>query len=117
MLAESFDQSVENVRLILQQRTKRGMRVRTRPPSSLFDVKDEDEADKIMREHLIKRDLISHRKSTLPNDEDGDPVDHQILAEESHLISRQRPSNSYLERDVRNFIEIFYIGIESLIFE
>lgn len=99
MLAESFNQSMENVRLILQQRTRRGMRVRARPPSSLFGVKNEEEAEKIIREHLIKRDLISPQKSTPPID-DGEPVDHQILAEESHLIPRQRPSNSYLERDV-----------------
>ena len=105
MLAESFNQSVDNVRLILQQRTKRGMRVRARSPSSLFGVKDEEQAEKLMREHLLKRDLVSHRKSTLPED-DGDPVDHQILAEESQLISRRRPSNAYLERDVSEFIAI-----------
>ena len=99
MLADSFNQSVENVRLILQQRTKRGMRVRARPPSSLFGVKDEEQAEKIIREHLIQRDLISPRKSASPID-DGEPVDHQILAEESHLIPRQRPSNAYLKQDV-----------------
>ncbi len=97
MLAESFNQSVENVRLILQQRTKRGMRVRPRPPSTLFGIEDDDEREKLVREHIMKRDL---RNTNQPED-DEDPVDHQILAEESNLVSRRRPSNAYLERDVR----------------
>lgn len=100
MLADSFNQSAANVRLILQQRTKRGMRVRPRPPSTLFGIEDEEEREKLIREHIMKRDLRNSNKSELPED-DGDPVDHQVLAEESNLVSRRRPSNAYLERDVR----------------
>ena len=100
MLAESFNQSIDNVRLILQQRTTRGMRVRRRPPSSLFGIKDEEERERLIREDIIKRDLSSSNKSELQED-DGDPVDHQVLAEESNLVPRQRSSDAYLERDVR----------------
>ncbi len=100
MLAESFNQSVDNVRLILQQRTIRRMRVRTRPPSSLFGIKDEEERERLIREHIIKKDLNNSNKPELQED-DGDPVDHQVLAEESKLVSRRRPSDAYLERDVR----------------
>lgn len=110
MLAESFDQSVANVRLILQQRTRRGMRVRARPPSSLFGVQDEEQAEKIIREHLIQRDLLTAQKSTSPTNDD-EPVDHQILAEESHLIPRQRPSSTYLQRDVSGLFEQQFISL------
>ncbi|CAF1369034.1 unnamed protein product, partial [Adineta ricciae] len=100
MLAESFNQSVENVRLILQQRTTRQLRVRARPPSSLFGVKDEEEREKIIREHIMKRDLSRRDRPELANtDDDTEPVDHQVLAEESHLLPRQRPSNDYMKRD------------------
>lgn len=95
MLAESFDQSVENVRLILQQRTRRGMRVRARTPATTFSIKDEDESDKLIREHILKRDI-----SRIDHDQYEEPVDHQILAEESRLLPKQRPSNEYLQRDV-----------------
>ena len=101
MLAESFNQSVENVRLILQQRTTRRLRVRARPPSSLFGVKDEEEREKIIREHMMKRDLSRRDKPELANNEDdNEPVDHQVLAEESHLLPRERPSDDYMKRDV-----------------
>ncbi|CAF1645474.1 unnamed protein product [Adineta ricciae] len=101
MLAESFNQSVENVRLILQQRTTRRLRVRARPPSSLFGVKDEEEREKIIREHIMKRDLSRRNRPELANtDDDNEPVDHQVLAEESHLLPRQRPSDDYMKRDV-----------------
>ena len=105
MLAESFNQSIENVRLILQQRARRNMRVRPRSPTTLFNVKDEDERERLVREHIIKRDL------RVPNNqvEDDEPVDHQILAEESHLVQRQRPSNEYLKRDVRTQRIIVYL--------
>jgi hypothetical protein len=100
MLAESFNQSVANVRLILQQRTTRGMRVRPRPPSSLFGIKDEEERERLIREHIIKRDLPNSHKPELQED-DGAPVNCQVLAEESHLLARRRPSDAYLEKDVR----------------
>jgi hypothetical protein len=100
MLAESFNQSIDNIRLILQQRTIRRMRVRPRPPSSLFGIKDEEEREKLIREHIIKRDLQNTNKPELQED-DGDPVDHQVLAEESNLVPRRRPSDTYVEKDVR----------------
>ncbi|CAF1168807.1 unnamed protein product [Adineta ricciae] len=104
MLAESFNQSVENVRLILQQRTTRRLRVRARPPSSLFGVKDEEEREKIIREHIMKRDLSRRNRPELANtDDDNEPVDHQVLAEESHLLPRQRPSDDYMKRDNDGF--------------
>jgi hypothetical protein len=106
MLAESFNQSVENVRLILQQRTKRSMRVRPRPPSTLFSIKDEDERERLVREHIIKRDLPNNNNQV---EDDDDPVGHQVLAEESHLVSRQRPSNEYLKRDVRIIRILVYL--------
>jgi hypothetical protein len=101
MLAESFNQSVDNVRLILQQRTTRGMRVRPRAPSSLFGIKDEEEREKLIHEHIIKRDLHNNNNKPELQEDDGDLVDHQVLAEESHLVPRRRPSDAYLERDVR----------------
>ncbi|UJR15092.1 hypothetical protein I4U23_002059 [Adineta vaga] len=102
MLAESFNQSIENVRLILQQRTTRRMRVRARPSSSLFGINDEEEREKIVREHMMKRDLSRSKKPELENNDD-EPVDHQILAEESNLLPRQRPSAAYVERDNDGF--------------
>lgn len=99
MLAESFNYSVNDVRLILSQRTKRGMRVRPRSTASLLDNKDEEEREKIIREHIINRDINKSKKPELEND-DGDPVDFQILAEESNLVSRRRPSDAYMERYV-----------------
>jgi hypothetical protein len=78
------------------------MRVRLRPPSSLFDIKDEEEREKLVREHIIKRDLRHSNKSELEkDDDDGGPVDYQVLAEESNLVPRRRPSDAYMERDVR----------------
>jgi hypothetical protein len=112
MLAESFNQSVDNVRLILKQRTTRGMRVRPRPPSSSFGIKDEEEREKLIQEHIIKRDLRSNNKSELEKD-DSDPVDYQVLAEESNLVPRQRPSDAYMKRDVRQIKinkQSFYIS-------
>ncbi|CAF2748221.1 unnamed protein product [Rotaria sp. Silwood2] len=97
MLAESFNYSIDNVRLILRQRTTRRMRVRPRPPSSLFGIKDEEECEKLIREHIIKRDLTISKNSELEND-DGDSVDYQVLAEESNLVSRRRPTDAYMER-------------------
>ncbi|CAF3728419.1 unnamed protein product [Rotaria sp. Silwood1] len=97
MLAESFNYSIENVRLILRQRTKRRMQVRSRSPSSLFNIKDEEEREKIIREHIIKRDLNISKNSEFENDDD-DPVDYQVLAEESNLVPRQRPTDVYMER-------------------
>ena len=99
-MAESFNYSKDDVRLILQQRTKRGMRVRARAPSSLFGIKDEEERERLMREHIIKRDLRNSKQATLEND-DSDPVDHQVLAEESNLVPRKRPTDTYAERYVR----------------
>ncbi|CAF3816020.1 unnamed protein product [Rotaria sp. Silwood1] len=96
MLAESFNYSIENVRLILRQRTKRRMQVRSRSPSSLFNIKDEEEREKIIREHIIKRDLNISKNSEFENDDD--PVDYQVLAEESNLVPRQRPTDVYMER-------------------
>jgi hypothetical protein len=78
------------------------MRVRPRPPSSLFGIKDEEEREKVMLEHIIKRDITNNNKPELENDDDNSPVDHQILAEESKLVPRRRPSDAYLERDVRS---------------
>ncbi|CAF3799329.1 unnamed protein product [Rotaria magnacalcarata] len=96
-LAESFNYPVRDVKLILQQRTKRRMRVRPRPPSSVFGIKDDDEREKIIREHIIKRDLRNSKNEALEKD-DGEPVDCQVLAEESNLVPRQRPSDAYMER-------------------
>ena len=104
MLAESFNQSVDNVRLILRQRTTRQMRVRPRPSSSLFSIKDEEERERIIREHMMKRDLRSS-KSELTQ-EDGDPVDYQVLAEESKLAPKRRPSDTYMEKDVRKVLKM-----------
>ncbi|CAF4843285.1 unnamed protein product, partial [Rotaria magnacalcarata] len=78
-LAESFNYPVRDVKLILQQRTKRRMRVRPRPPSSVFGIKDDDEREKIIREHIIKRDLRNSKNEALEKD-DGEPVDCQVLA-------------------------------------
>ena len=66
-----------------------------------LDGKDEDEREKVMLEHIIKRDITNNNKVELENDDDNDPVDHQILAEESKLVPRRRPSDAYLERDVK----------------
>lgn len=98
-LAESFNQSIDNIRLILQQRTTRRLRVRPRSPSSLFGIKDEEEREKLIREHIIKRDIRNNTPELENNDHDS-RVDHQVLAEESKLVSRRRPSDVYLERDV-----------------
>lgn len=106
-LAESFNYSIDNIRLILQQRTTRGMRVRPRPPSSLFGIKDEQERERLIREHIIKRDIGDPKNSVSEND-DGEPVDHQVLAEESHLVPRRRPSDDYMERYVRKSYLEFY---------
>ena len=103
MLSESFDQSVDNVRLILKQRTTRGMRVKPRPPSSIFGIKDEKERERLIGEHIIKRDLHNKTKPELEKN-DGDPVDYQILAEESKLVPRKRPSDAYMKKDVRRKI-------------
>lgn len=74
------------------------MRVRPRTPSSLFGVQDEQTGEKRMREHIMQRDLSSARKVDL---DDGEPVDYQVLAEESKLVARRRPSDGYREREVR----------------
>jgi hypothetical protein len=100
MLSESFNQSVENVRLILRQRTTRRMRVRPRSPTSLFGIKDEDERERLVREQIIKRDLRKTGTAGSTDDNDDEPVDYRVLAEESHLMPRARPSNQYTERDV-----------------
>lgn len=100
MLAESFNYSVDEVRLILSQRTTRRLRVRPRPTISSLDDKDEDEREKLIQDHILKRDLSSIKRSELEAD-DGEPVDYQVLAEESNLVSRRRPSDAYVERDVR----------------
>ena len=99
MLAESFNQSEENVRLILQQRTRRRLRVRPRSPSSSFGIKDPEEREKQIDEHILQRD-ITHWKSSQSNE---DPVDSRILAEESDLLPRHRPSQTYLSKQVRSF--------------
>ncbi|CAF3759099.1 unnamed protein product [Rotaria sordida] len=98
MLAESFNYSIDNIRLILQQRTTRRMRVRSRSPSSLFSIKDEEEREKLLREHIIKRDLNLNKNPELENDDNNDPVDYQVLAEESNLVPRRRSSDAYMER-------------------
>ena len=101
VLAESFNRSVDDVRLILRQRTTRRMRVRPRAPSSLFGVQDEETGERQMREHMMKRDLSSARKAEL---DDGEPVDYQVLAEESKLVARRRPSDGYREREVSSLL-------------
>ena len=104
MLAESFNQSVNNVRLILNQRTTRGMRVRPRSLSSLFGIKDEEERERLIREQILKRDIRNRNQPELNNDDNDDEVDYQVLAEESNLLPRQRPSDAYMERDVSRII-------------
>ncbi|CAF4317661.1 unnamed protein product, partial [Adineta steineri] len=99
ILAESFNQSVDNVRLILQQRTRRRMRVRPRPPTTLSGIKDEEEREELVREHIIQRDIGINNKPDLVKDDDEEPVDYQILAEESNLVSQKRPSDIYMKRD------------------
>ncbi|CAF1238086.1 unnamed protein product [Adineta steineri] len=103
ILAESFNQSVDNVRLILQQRTRRRMRVRPRPPTTLFGIKDEEEREKLVRDHIIQRDIGINNKPDLVKDDDEEPVDYQILAEESNLVSQKRPSDIYMKRDNDGF--------------
>ena len=100
MLSESFNQSIDNVRLILRQRTTRRMRVRPRPPTSLFGIEDEDERERLVREQIIKRDLRKTGSAGSNDNNDDEPVDHRVLAEESHLIARRRPSDQYMEREV-----------------
>lgn len=100
MLSESFNQSIENVRLILRQRTARRMRVRPRPPTSLFGINDEDERERLVREQIMKRDMRKTGTAGSMDDNNDEPVDYRVLAEESHLMPRTRPSNQYMERDV-----------------
>ena len=96
MLAESFNQTEENVRLILQQRTTRRLRVRTKRPTTTFGINDREEKEKLIEEHLLQRDLTQWKSSS----SDEDPVDPRVLAEESHLIRRTRPSETYLSKEV-----------------
>ena len=111
VLAESFNRSVDDVRLILRQRTTRRMRVRPRV-SSLFGVKDEETGERQMREHIMKRDLSSVQNIEL---DDGDPVDYQVLAEESQLVRRRRPSDGYREREVGSTSLIFNLLSSSFV--
>ena len=96
MLAESFNQSIDNVRLILRQRTTRTMRVRPRHPATLFGIKHDEERERLMREHIIKRDTGDYSNS----DDDEDLIDCRVLAEESNLIRQQRSTDIYTKRDV-----------------
>ena len=50
------------------------MRVRPRPPSTLFSIKDDEEREKLLREHVHKRDININKNPELEND-DGDPVE------------------------------------------
>jgi hypothetical protein len=77
------------------------MRVRPRPPSSVFGIKDEQERERLIQEHIIKRDLRNNNNKSELEKDDSDPVDYQVLAEESNLVPRQRPSDAYMKRDVR----------------
>jgi hypothetical protein len=101
ILAESFNQSIDDVRLILRQRTARRMRVRARAPSSLFGIEDEQERERLVRDQLLKRDLSSHHVNTSNDDEQ--PVDCRVLAEESRFQKRYHPSDDYRQRRVSDF--------------
>lgn len=102
MLAQSFNQTEENVRLILQQRTTRRLRVRAKRPTTTFGINDQEEKEKLIEEHLLQRDLTQWKSSS----SDEDPVDPRVLAEESHLIRRERPSEIYRSKEVRSISSI-----------
>lgn len=104
ILAQSFNQSEENVRLILQQRTTRRLRVRPRAPSTLFGIQNGEEQEKLIEKHLLQRD-VTHWKSPSV---DEDPVDPRVLAEESRILPRQRPSETYRSKQVRSSKTFFF---------
>ena len=74
------------------------MRVRPRSSSTLFAIKDEEERNRLIEEHLLKRDLNINVSSST---DDEIPVDYRVLAEESRILPRQRASDEYLRKKVR----------------
>lgn len=109
MLAQSFDQTEENIRLILQQRASRRLRVRPKPLATTFGINDKEEKDKLIEQHLLQRDIKNYKSTKI----DDEPVDSRVLAEENRILSRERPSEIYLSKEVRRFFLFFSFRIFS----